>query len=158
MVHALREARRVLKPNGLLIDLRPASVHRRVKLVCAGREQPLGAMRETFDHNRAANRAVARVVGERAFKFEGRKRFTLDRSMDSLDEFQSWLADFMDRDDNLPPHDWLIQRVEQALLQQRGKTKIVVSGPLDLRLLRKRVPKFPAWGLQTKAGPRRPLR
>ena len=40
MVHALTEAHRVLKPSGLLIDMRPAAKHRRAGLGEAdGQEQ-----------------------------------------------------------------------------------------------------------------------
>ncbi len=82
MVHALREARRVLKPGGLAIDLRPALAHRRVMVRRAGQAEPMGVMRETFDDDRAANRAVAQVVGQRLFKLEGRQRVLLERHMD----------------------------------------------------------------------------
>ena len=136
MVHALHEAKRVLKPDGILIDLRPAPVHRRVGVSHAGRYQPLGAMREKFDDDRAANRAVAEVVGEGLFKAEGRSRFGCTRIMDSLDEFQEWIDEFVKLAE-LPPHDWLVQRVERALNAKGGKPQIVMSGPLVLRVLRK---------------------
>jgi hypothetical protein len=35
-------------------------------------------------------------------------------------------------------HDWLIRQVERALQRGGGSGQIVVSGPLDLRVLRKR--------------------
>lgn len=136
MVHALHEAQRVLRPNGLLIDLRPAVVHRRVGVTQAGRYRFVGVMREKFDDDRAADRAVTQVEREGRFKAEGRTRFACNRVMDSLDEFQQWLADSINLG-KLPPHDWLVQRVERALDVTGGKTRIVVSGPLVLRVLRK---------------------
>jgi len=138
MVHALREARRVLKPGGVAIDLRPAMVHRRVQVRRAGQAQLVGVLRENFDDDRAANRAVAQVVGQRLFKPEGRQRLPLDRVMDGLPDFNAWLADFISRGKKLPAHDWLIARLTHALNgapHRRGS--VVVSGPLDLRLLRK---------------------
>jgi len=136
MVHALREAQRVLKLNGILVDLRPAAVHRRVGVAHADLYQPLGRMREKFDDDRAADRAVADVVHEGLFKAEGRRRFTCNRIMDSLDEFREWIIEFVTLD-KLPSHDWLVERVERALNVKRGKPRIVVSGPLVLRVLRK---------------------
>src|SRR5215813_15198347 len=137
MVHALHEARRVLRPDGLLLDLRPAAVHRRVGLMQAERYRPVGIMRETFDDDRAADRAVLAVKGEGLFKVESRAVFTCNRTMDSLDEFQEWLANFV-KLTKQSPHDWLVRRVEQALAVTGGKARVVVSGPLVLRVLRRR--------------------
>jgi len=135
MVYALREAHRVLKPDGLLIDLRPAAMHRRVGVVTKGNGYRLPwVMREMFDDDRAANRAVAQVVRDGWFKAKGRTRFPCYRVMDTLDEFREWLADFIDRG-KCPPHDWLLGLVERELQVTTGKTSIVVSAPLDLRLL-----------------------
>jgi hypothetical protein len=136
MVHALYEAHRVLKPNGILVDLRPAAAHRRVGVTQADGYRLLWVMRETFDDDRAADRAVKEVISEGRFKAEGRTRFACYRIMDSLVEFQEWLIDFV-KLGKLPSHDWLVQRVERALEVTGGKTRIVVSGPLVLRVLRK---------------------
>ena len=136
MVHALHEARRVLKPNGLLIDLRPAPAHRQLGVLRAGQWQPLGGMRERFDEDYAADRAVATVVRQGLFKAEGRVSFEVRRTMDSLAEFQVWLDEFVSLG-KLVPHAWLASRVERAVQAGSGRTKIVVSGPLNLRVLRK---------------------
>src|SRR5688572_4711697 len=137
MVHALQEAHRVLKPNGLLLDLRPAPVHRRVGIERAGGYQQLGIMRERFDDDLAADRAVAQVVREGLFATARRTRFGVNRVLDRLDEFREWLDEFVTLGE-LPSHDWLVERVERALAAAGGKTTIVVSGPVGLRVLRKR--------------------
>jgi hypothetical protein len=136
MVHALHEAHRVLRPNGLLIDLRPAAEHRRVGITKADGYRWLGVMREKFDDDRAADRAVRQVESEGRFKALERTQFTCQRIMDTLDEFQEWLTDFVSRD-KLPSHEWLVRRVERELNMTNRKTRIVVSGPLVLRVLRK---------------------
>src|SRR5262249_27174951 len=149
MVHALHEARRVLRPDGLLLDLRPAAQHRRVGLLQAEHYRELAVMRETFDDDRAADRAVRDVEREGLFKAETRTVFTCNRTMDSFAEFQKWLADFI-KLANQPPQDWLIRRVKRALDVTSGKVTIRVSGPLALRALRKQEP-LPNLPLQSNA-------
>ena len=136
MVHALREAHRVLKGEGLLIDLRPAAVHRRVGLNEGDAYRLRWVMRETFVDDLAANRAVSQVVREGWFKAEGRTRFPCYRVFDTLDEFQEWLADFVERG-KCEPHEWLVRMLERKLKAANDKTGIVVSAPLDLRFLKK---------------------
>ena len=125
-----------LGPDGLLMDLRPATVHRRVGVIQADHYRLLGVMHERFDADRAADRAVTQVEREGRLKAEGRTVFACSRTMDSLGEFQEWLADFV-KLGKLPSHDWLVRRVERALDVTGGKAKVVVSGPLVLRVLRK---------------------
>jgi SAM-dependent methyltransferase len=135
MVHALRETNRVLKPDGLLIDLRPAPVHRRVGFVEADEYRMRWVMRESFEDDLAADAAVEHVVAEGWFRAVGRKRFACFRVMDRLAEFEEWLTDFVVKGD-FPSHDWLVERLRREL-ERDGKKKIVVGGPLILRALRK---------------------
>jgi hypothetical protein len=136
MVHALHEAERVLKPEGCLIDLRPMHIHRRVGISRAGIYQEIGIMREKFDDDLAADRAVAQVLREGSFKTEKRMEFNCNRVIDSLKEFEDWLNEFTVLG-NLPPQDWLLARINRSLAEKPGKPKVVVSGPLKLQLLRK---------------------
>jgi hypothetical protein len=137
MVHALHEAQRVLKPEGCLIDLRPMAVHRRVGISRAGIVQPIGAMRENFDGDHAADSAVAHVLDEGSFKIEKRLKFNCNRVMDTFDEFKEWVNNFVTLSNN-PPHEWLLERVKRNLAEKPGKYKLVVGAPLKLQVLRKR--------------------
>src|SRR3989338_6318446 len=119
MVHALHEAHRVLKPNGILLDLRPAPVNRRIGISRAGRFIPLAAMREVFADDRAADRAVAHVINEGLFVVEARTHFDCQRVMDTLDDFRSWVDEFDQ------PHEWLVPIVISALQTRRMPWKIV---------------------------------
>jgi hypothetical protein len=137
MVHALLEAHRVIKPEGLLIDVRPASVHRRVGLAHGDCYRLRWVMRENFEDDRAADRAVAQVISEGWFNAETHVRINCYRVMDTLGDFQGWLTDFVDKG-KFPSHDWLVRRLEHALAAEKGNVRVVVSAPLVLRTLRKR--------------------
>ena len=136
MVHALLEAHRVLKPGGLLVDLRPVAMHRRVGIIEGGEYKLLWRMREGFDDDHAADRAVDEVIKRGLFKQTGRTRFPCFRTMDRIGEFREWLVDFVERNGH-EPHDWLDRRLEKKLAALPPKTKIVVSAPLVLRVLTK---------------------
>ena len=135
MVHALTEAHRVLKPNGILIDMRPAAKHRRAGLGEGKHWRHVGAMREKFDDDIAADRAVNQMVREGLFHRESQIEFDLDRVMDTLEDFRAWLDDFST--DKLPSHERLYQKVERALAKEPDGTKIAVRGPLKIGVLRK---------------------
>lgn len=137
MVHALLEAHRVLVPGGILVDLRPAIVHREVGIARADRYRRVGRMHEWFHDDRAANRAVAAVVRQGRLKPAGRIRFECNRYLDSPSELQAWWNEFVQKG-KLPPQERLMQRVEEAFRAAPARTRIVVNGPLDLKLFHKR--------------------
>ena len=135
MVHALTEAHRLLKSNGILLDLRPAASHRRAGLGEGKQWKQVGVMRENFDDDIASDRAIKQVTREGLFKQESVVEFDLDRVMDILQDFRAWLDDFST--DKLPSHDWLYKRVERALAKKPKGTKVTVRGLLRLRVMRK---------------------
>lgn len=137
MVHALHEAQRVLQPNGILFDLRPAPVHRRVGIQSDTGVQEIGVMREDLTDDYVANRAVKQVLREGLFKSEKFTQFNCNRVMDSLKEFQTWLLEFTTLGrERSTAHDWLFARVERAYHAIPGKKKVIVHSPLMLRQLR----------------------
>ncbi len=136
MVHALGEAHRVLKTDGLLIDLRPAAVHRRAGIEVDGCYRQLGTLREKLDEDRIANRAVAQVIHDGIFQNERRIQFDCRRVLDTLDDLRAWIDEAIAQGE-MPPHDWLLRRVQQELAGVSGKKKIVVRGPLVMKVLRK---------------------
>src|SRR5215510_9020551 len=115
MVHALHEAQHVLRPNGILFDLRPAPVHGRVSIQSDAGVQEIGAMREDLTDDYFANRAVKQVLREGLFKSERFTQFNCNRVMDSFDEFRTWLLEFTTLGrERSSAHDWLAKRVERA--------------------------------------------
>jgi len=137
MVHALHEAQRVLQPDGILFDLRPAPVHRRVGIQSDQGYREIGAMREDLTDDYFANRAVKQVLREGLFKSEKFTQFNCNRVMGSLKEFSAWLLDFTTLGrEHSSAHDWLLERVERAYHATPGKKKIIIHSPLVLRRLR----------------------
>lgn len=87
-------------------------------------------MREPLDDDRAANRAVRRVVQQGAFRRESRKKIDCQRVVDTLDEFRDLLETW-------PSHEWLLKRLARLLAGRRGRVKIALRGPLIMQVLRK---------------------
>lgn len=136
MVHALEEAWRVLKPGGVLIDLRPAMVHRNVGIIDARGFRKLGVMGERFDDDIVANRAVASVLRRGLFRRSRRDRVPCVREMDTLHDFSGWLDNYVSLG-KLPSHGWLLKDVDRALSEAGRGARITVSAPLDLQVLEK---------------------
>ena len=134
MVHALREAHRILRPGGILIDLRPAAKHRRIGLGEGPAWRLVGVMREPLEEDRRADRAVAQVVRRGLFQVVGRGAVLLERVMDDMNDFHAWLNEFNQRR-VVSGHAWLIRRLERALDARR--VRIVSRGPLEVRVLKR---------------------
>ena len=134
MVHALREAHRVLRPGGIVMDLRPAAKHRRIGLGRGRGWRLAGVMRESFDKDHAADRAVADVVRAGLFDRGASVELAVDREMDTLDDFLGWLKEFGGRRP-LASHAWLIDKLNRRLAARNAP--IVVRGILKLQVLQK---------------------
>jgi hypothetical protein len=135
MVHALHEAQRVLQPNGILFDLRPAPVHRRVGIQSDGKFQEVAVMREYLEDDYVANRAVKQILREGLFKSEKYVQFNCNRILNRLSDLREWLTDFADRGGG-PMEKSLLAKVERVYENTPGRKKIIVHAPLMLRRLR----------------------
>lgn len=119
-----------------MIDVRPGPNHRRVGILNHERWIPIGTMREGLDDDRAATAAVKSVLRAGLFRREKFAKMELWRYIDTLHDFRDWLEVFT-RLADLPPHEWMVQRLTTGLAKVPRGAKIVVRGPLELRALRK---------------------
>lgn len=105
MVHALSEIRRVLIPNGILIDLRPMSEGRIVEVFSARKKQEMGlatVLPRESDDNAAADEAMATVESDGWFTRESEDFFPIHYVWDTPKEMEEWIEteweDFIELD------------------------------------------------------------
>lgn len=106
MVRALSEIRRVLVPDGILIDLRPILDRWQVQVVSARHVQETGRLKDfpagLADDN-AANQAMAKAEREGWFTREDEEFFLIDYYWDTPREMEEWIKDewhdFIDLDE-----------------------------------------------------------
>jgi SAM-dependent methyltransferase len=106
MVHALREIRRVLVPNGILLDLRPLLDNWQVDVASSREVRETGRVQDYpigLADDEAANKAIAEAEQNGWFQRERETFFTLFYSWDSASEIEEWIHDewegFIDLDE-----------------------------------------------------------
>ena len=96
MVHALSEIRRVLVPDGILIDLRPMLDRWQVQVVSARHVQDTGRLQDFpagLADDQAANQAMAKAEREGWFTREDEEFFLIDYSWDTPREMEEWIKE-----------------------------------------------------------------
>ena len=141
MVHALQECHRVLKSDGFAFDLRPASVHMKIGVLQAGEFSFVSQMDETFENDYAANDAIAMILEQGLFKLTDRAELECQRHMETIDDFDEWLADFQSLATDLASHRWLVRKADEALQAAGSDAILMATGPLILSVLEKQEPK-----------------
>ena len=139
MVHALTEAHHCLKPNGILVDLRPSPMRRNVGryigLGVGKNWESVGPMTENFEADFASNRAVKQVIKQGLFQKESSRTFEIERVMNTPNELREWLVSFSE--ERLTNHQWLLEKIEQKIKETGTRKKITIKGPMVLNILRK---------------------
>src|SRR5512143_1844565 len=96
MVHALSEIRRVLAPDGILIDLRPLADNWRVEVVSLREVKRTGHvldLPEQTDSDVASNEAMQEVEQRGWFKREQDELFPFMYSWDTPSEMEEFIND-----------------------------------------------------------------
>ena len=108
MVHALSEIRRVLVPNGILIDLRPMSEGRLVEVFSTREKREIGdatVLPRELDDNDAADQAMTTVEANGWFTRASEEFFPIHYVWDTANEMIEWIEteweDFIELDEEI---------------------------------------------------------
>lgn len=94
MVHALSEIRRVLVPDGIMIDLRPVSGRWPLEVISISAVRGTGHVQDLdpcIRDDEAANRSMARAEQQRWFIREAEDFFPFTYSWDTPSEMEEWI-------------------------------------------------------------------
>ena len=94
MVHALSEARRVLQPGGVMIDLRPTARNRQVELELAEGPTHVGEIdsSQSAAEKRMADEMLQAAIDEGVFHAEHCEPFEYITDLDTLEDLQEFAA------------------------------------------------------------------
>lgn len=94
-MHALSEARRVLRPDGLMIDLRPTARNRQVELELAQTRLFIGEIdsSHTASGKILAEETMRLEQAQRMFSLEHRTQFEYLTDLDTLEDLHAFAAD-----------------------------------------------------------------
>jgi len=96
MVHTLSEIRRVLVPNGILIDLRPVLDRWQIEVISAREIREAGRMQDFplgLADDAAANQSVARAAENGWLVREQEEFFPFVYSWDSPKQMEEWIEE-----------------------------------------------------------------
>lgn len=96
MVHALSEIRRVLTPDGIMIDLRPLLNHWQIDVISARELRETGRVQDFpigLADDEAANRSAAEAEAKGWFVREQEELFSYLYSWDTPKEMEEWIEE-----------------------------------------------------------------
>ena len=96
MVHALEEVRRVLKPDGILIDIRPLNGQWPIEVVSTRESRETGHVDdrpEPLNADKSSNKAVKEVEAHGWFNREQEEYFPFFYSWDTPSEMEEFIAE-----------------------------------------------------------------
>jgi len=94
MVHALSETRRVLVPNGILIDLRPICDHWSIEVVSSRETRETGHVTDLalgLNDDKAANQAMAHAESAGWFTHESEEFFPIHYVWETAGDMEKWI-------------------------------------------------------------------
>ena len=134
MVHALRESWRVLRHDGILIDLRPISGRWPVEVISSRNIQETGHVQDlpaSLADDQAANQSMMQAAENGWFIKEQEEFFAFDYSWDSPSEMEEFIAeeweDFIGLDEETRRATRSTWAIADADASVRIRTKIMIA-------------------------------
>jgi hypothetical protein len=134
MVHALSEIRRVLVPNGILIDLRPMLSNWPIEVVSAREIRETGRIQDLplgLADDNAANQSVAQAEKNGWFRREAEEFFPFYYAWDSPSEMEEWITeewqDFIQLDEETKRATRSVWALGDADASVRVKVKMLIT-------------------------------
>ena len=150
MVDALAEIRRVLVPDGVLIDLRPILDRWPVEVISTREVRETGRMQDFpigLADDAAANRAIAQASTSGWFTREREDFFSYDYIWDTPRELEEWIVeewqDFIDLDEEAKRATRSAWAIGDADARVRLKVKMLIT---RWKVLKDSTPSFPRMG------------
>ena len=132
MVHALHEAWRILRPQGILIDLRPLCADAPLEIVFTGGCDSAGPVDMSLGiaHENAADHAVESAVGEGIFKELELEHFDFAFYWDTPKEMKAEMDEYWKDDAILSPD--VLQRAAALFKKRRSQAQVRLRVPMKL--------------------------
>ena len=136
MVHALREAWRVLRSDLLLIDLRPAVQHARIGLFRDQRPTIQWKMCESLESYRAASRSLQLAEELGLFRCVHTGRYICTTVFPSVQHLRDWLCDWYGAESTGDVDDQ-VQQAQTAMAQREYAGQLIAEVRFVLTVLTK---------------------
>ena len=134
MVHALSEIRRVLVPDGILIDMRPLLDRWRIDVSSAREVRETGRVQDFplgLADDEAANKAIAQAAANGWFGGDGQDFFSYFYSWDTPGDMEEWIdtewEDFIALDEETKRATRSAWAVGDADTQVRLQVKMLIA-------------------------------
>lgn len=134
MVHALDEIRRVLLPNGILVDLRPLQDRWQIEVISAREVRETGRVQDfpsALADDEAANRAVLQAAGNGWFSRDREEFFPYYYTWDTPSEMEEWIveewSDFISLDEETKRATRSAWALGDADAQVRVRVKMLIA-------------------------------